>query len=68
MTELEQLIETLSEKYADREDDAEKLDELVIEAACNTASAVNNGGISSQIEYLLLDGYNEKDIKEALDG
>lgn len=58
-------LEALYARFGDREDEAEKLDDLVIEAACSMASAVNNGGVHEQIEFLFGQGYNEKDIEEA---
>jgi len=68
MTERDKQIEALQEKFEDREDDSEKLDDLVIDAACSIGSAVNNGGVAAQIEFLIENGFTTKEIEEAFDG
>ena len=42
------------------------LDELVHEVASNQASEVNNGGMDSQVAYLLQSGWSEQDILSQL--
>jgi len=41
------------------------LDELVIEVAMEAASAANNGGEKSQIEWLLTNGWSAEDIERS---
>jgi hypothetical protein len=57
----------LKEKLLKAGIEASHLDELVHEVASEQASNVNNGGIDSQIDYLLQAGWSEKDILERLD-
>ena len=49
--------------------ESEYLDEAVHEAASDLASAINNGGINDQIEFLIsrYEG-GEKDVEELLQG
>ena len=63
MPEHETLLDKLYEELESREDEAEKLDDLVIDAACSIASAVNNGGLYAQIEFLLEQGVFESEIR-----
>ena len=68
MTDLERLIEELQTEFEDREGDSEMLDDLVIDVACSMGSAVNNGGVASQIAFLIEQGCTAKDIKGAFGG
>jgi len=44
----------------------EVLDKIVCDVAMEQASNVNNGGCSEQVEWLILNGWTEKEIKERL--
>ena len=48
------------------EDDA--LDDMVHDAASRIGSAVNNGGLHDQVEFLLEQGITEAEIMKELEG
>lgn len=47
-------------------EDSDALDDMVHDAASEIGSNVNNGGLQSQIEFLLEQGYAESDIRNAV--
>lgn len=65
MSDLATKAGKLYEELEKFEDSSEKLDDLVIDAGCSIASAVNNGGVYSQIEFLLGHGYTDDEIRGA---
>jgi len=44
------------------------LDEEVHDCKAGEAADINNGGLASQVDYLLDAGYSEKQIREMLEG
>ena len=44
------------------------LDDLVHDAASSLASAANNGGVASQVEFLVGQGFTADDIRAAVLG
>lgn len=50
----------------DRGITADDLDEMVHDTASDMASNINNGGVESQVAYLLECGWTETDILEGL--
>lgn len=47
--------------------EAEHLDDLVTQAAQQSASNINNGGMSDQLHYLKQQGYTDETITQMLE-
>lgn len=55
--------ESLYNELSNREEDCERLDDLVHLIFSSHASVVNNGGLEQQIEFLLENGISAKEIR-----
>ena len=58
--------DALYEELKEFENDSERLDDMVHDAASKIGSGVNNGGVHEQITFLLEHGYAEHEIRCAL--
>lgn len=67
MPDLQKLAEQIYADFEGREDESEKLDDIVHDAASSIGSSVNNGGLESQILFLLEQGYTVDSIYDAMD-